>query len=145
MLWALTELWQLIYWSQVKTALYLCFKYFLVKQSCFYWERVVHFEHVHLYFVNDRIVAENMTHWQHHTALSASLHDSSAVFSSCLKSSVTHMQWETEENERCFKMDKYNHTETWLKKFNGGKSYTLCENVLCVFSFLKTHCHGFLQ
>lgn len=37
-----------------------------------------------LYLVDGGIVAENVTHWKHHAALSASLHDGCAVFSCCL-------------------------------------------------------------
>lgn len=39
---------------------------------------------VHLYLVDDGIIAENMTHCQHHAALNARLHDGCAVFSSRL-------------------------------------------------------------
>lgn len=43
-------------------------------------------DNAHLYLVDDWIIAENVTHGQHHAALNANLHDRCAVFCSCLKS-----------------------------------------------------------
>lgn len=39
---------------------------------------------INLYLVDGWIVAENVAHWQHDSALNASLHDQFAIFHSCL-------------------------------------------------------------
>lgn len=39
---------------------------------------------MNLYLVDGWIVAENVAHWQHDSALNASLHDQFAIFHSCL-------------------------------------------------------------
>lgn len=53
--------------------------------KCFHkWKKAT--ESVHLYLVDDGIVPENVTHWQHHAVVSASLHNRCAVFCSCLES-----------------------------------------------------------